>query len=279
MSRGGILVRTVPSLQLSSSMERAVRITIVIPSYRGCARVTRTVEQLSVALPTACGAHAVTWDVLIVDDGSPPPEQHVLRQWAHRRIADHVAVSTVCLPANRGQQEATIIGCALATGDIIVTMDDDGAHPAAVAVAMVECLLVHARLQVVYAAPVDPHISLVRRLGTRANNALFSLFAHKPWRVPVTSFRAMHRSLVQRALELPVSYPYLSAMIFALRPHVGVVRYRSPVVHKAGRASSRYSIRRLVTIFWGLLVFWGPLRPIGRRIRRPIRYDVAGGCP
>ena len=77
-------------------------------------------------------------------------------------------------------------------------------------------------------------------MGTVLNNLLFRLFAGKPLDVPVTSFRVIRRSLVNRALALPVSYAYLSAMLFACRPAVTVHRYPPPPETSPGGGKSLF---------------------------------------
>ncbi|MFW5796368.1 MAG: glycosyltransferase family 2 protein [Alkalispirochaeta sp.] len=265
-------------------------LTVVIPSYRGVHRIPTLLEELEATLP-AIPAGAGTGrgrliEILVVEDGSPEEEQHRLRDLvagrngALRQSRATVAFDyqTICLPRNRGQQYATIAGISLARGELIATVDDDGGHPPTVLVEMVRTMIDDPRINLLYAAPIADSTASrpwTRRVGTFFNNALFYLFAGKPFDVPVTSFRVIRRDLVQRALTLPVRYAYLSAMLFACHPRVAAHRY-IPVA--AGDGGSRYSLSRLASIFWNLLLYWGPLRPIGRFLRPPRPLDLPRGC-
>ncbi len=285
-------------------------LSVVIPSFRGHDRLPRFLDELVTAVQEdswdetvrASGAvrpgPSVEVEILVVDDGSPREEQQwVVRELARRnlRVNDRAGARTppgvsfrsVCLPENRGQQYATILGVAAAEGDLIATVDDDGAHPPAELLEMVRHMVDHPETDIMYGAPCRVDRS-VRRLGTLMNNALFSFFLGKPRDVPVTSFRVIRHRLVRCAVDRPVSFPYLSAMLFSCRPVVGVHRYNQtggPIgvsgqsggpVGKA--TTSRYTLTELFRIYWNLVLFWGPLRGVGRIIRPPRRIDVPRGC-
>lgn len=254
-------------------------LSVVIPTYRGASRLPATLKRLRTAV-MACGLSAV--EVLVVDDGSPPEEQEAV----HAVLADaagdgshlpaNLDLTVVCLTENRGQPEATVIGVGLTRGRLVATVDDDGGHPVEELPAMVSRFTQDPGLDLLYGAPVRRQgVSVFRRLGTVCNNLLFTLFAGKPWRVPVTSFRVIRRERVQAALAVPMSYPYLSAMLFASPPppKVGVHRYPAPPA-----TPSRYAPRRLLLVYWRLVLYWGPLRVLGRRLRPQRVYDVVGGC-
>jgi len=203
-------------------------------------------------------------------------------------VAVTIDYQTLCLSRNSGQQYATIAGVSLARGELIATVDDDGGHPPGALVEMVRTMIGDPEIDLLYAAPITDASAprpWTRRIGTLLNNVLFYLFAGKPFDVPVTSFRVIRRELVQRALALPVRYAYLSAMLFACHPRVAAHRYRPVAIRDGairdgtiGDGGSRYSLSRLASIFWNLLLYWGPLRPIGRFLRPPRPLDLPRGC-
>lgn len=255
-------------------------LSIVIPSYRGEAGLRQLLPRLMAVLSDLL-ADSQAAEVLVVDDGSGSSAQESL----HRLLAELSSVSghgrpelqALCLPSNRGQQEATLIGLAYSHGELVVTMDDDGEHPPEVLPGMLDRISNGADL--VYAAPVPSRERpLYRRAGTFMNNLLFRLFARKPWDVPVTSFRAIRGAAVRRALAVPVRFPYLSAMLFATEPRPSAAAVWYPARPGATRGGSRYSLRQLARVFAALLIFWGPLRPLGRFLRPELPFDAAGGC-
>jgi hypothetical protein len=142
---------------------------------------------------------------------------------------------------------------------------------------MVSTMQRHPEIDLLYGAPQEAtgRLPVYRRLGTTLNNVLFLVSVGKPWNVPVTSFRIIRADLLARALALPIRFPYLSAMLFGASPPPRVVvhRYRF-----RGTSSTRYSPLRLGRVFLGLLLYWGPLRSVGRLVRRRRPFDIAGGC-
>ena len=249
-------------------------VAVVIPSHNGS-------QQLSALFPKLCSilADLGESEVVVVDDGSTPVEAARLRELADRNSGVRLAR----LQERCGQIHATLLGVSIANGEIIVTMDDDGSHPSEVIPRMVELLRGDGELQLVYAAPRELSVRgksrrpLVRRLGTALNNHLFHRFLGLPPDIPVGSFRAIRRQLVDRALSRPVRYPYLSAMLLSFDPKVAALRYL-PSPRKERPGNSRYRFYRLLSVWLSLLLFWGPLEPVGRLLRRPRRIGTGNLC-
>jgi glycosyltransferase involved in cell wall biosynthesis len=283
-------------------------LSVVVPSYNGGSRLRRTLPRIVAAI-TASGVSSA--EVLIVDDGSDAANHDALERLvaasgggavAHTTTrrprvgagmvpgivaagpeeeeADHpgaIQVLLVCLPRNRGQQAATIIGAGLSRGHIVATLDDDGDHPPEELPAMITVMRHRPDVDLLYGAPLQSagRLPAYRRLGTFLNNLLFRISVGKPWDVPVTSFRIIRADHLARALALPIRFPYLSAMLFGASPPPRVAVYR---YHSRGTSSTRYSPLRLGGVFLGLLLYWGPLRGVGRLVRRRRPFDIAGGC-
>ncbi len=256
-------------------------ISVVIPTLNGAA----SLEKLLPRLMTACRERVDVRDIVVVDDGSDSLNQR--RLVALRERYPHLVL--VQLPQRSGQVHATLVGVSRAGGEIIITMDDDGAHPPKVVPRMVRILRNDTTLGLVYAAAREGTSNavrtatrrpakrsmragmrrVIRAAGTRLNNLHFHLFLGLPWSVPVGSFRAIRRDLLDRALGTPVRYPYLSAMLLQFRPRVACVRYRSRESSNRSPHHSRHEIRRLAGVLGRLLLYWGPLRPFGRLLRAP----------
>ena len=240
-------------------------LSVVIPTFRGADALVSLLPRLLDATRT------YRTEIIIVDDGSPPADRDRIRAFAETRRD----ITVVWLPQNRGQQSATLAGLVAARGCAVVTIDDDGAHPPSVIPHMVAQLR-HADL--VYAAPRDEERNAIRRVGTALNNALFSLFLGKPLSVPVTSYRAIDSHLLACALRVPVNFAYLSAMLFSCRPRVRAVFYEPPTSDIKDRSRSRYTIGRLLRVFFYLVLYWGPLRSLGRVLKRPQPFEIREGC-
>lgn len=240
-----------PNASLSGSApafyDARVQVSIVIPCHNPDARLVEMVG----ALCCVCAGRRT--EILLVDDRSNAAGRAVIGRAAE---AASVPVRVITLQQNIGQRLATIRGVEAAGGEFVVTIDDDGSHPAEVVPAILARL--EAGAQLVYAAPRFDRRPLLRRVGTVANNALFTLFLGKPLGVPVGSFRGFHRCLFDPVRAGEVPYPYLSALLLERRPRVETVRYRSA---QRSHRPSRYSLAKLVTGYAQMWRYWGPLRP------------------
>ncbi len=242
-----------------------LELSVVIPTYRGGPE--GVIDQLRGLYPPE------STEIIVVDDGSGERHQDGLRD----SLASLSGVTVIALPRRKGQANATLVGVAAASGRIVVTMDDDGEHPVKMVPVLVDA--VRSGNDLVYGAPrwglsgagngskAETNLgytSALRRLGTLLNNGLFSLSLGKPWHVPVTSFRAVHRSLLQRALRRPVRFGYLSAMLYAQKPTTAARFYlRSKV------SPTRYRVLALLRAYLQIALHWGPLRPFSPLTGRP----------
>lgn len=101
----------VPSSQLD--------VSVVVPVYNEEGNVALLIDELVAAFATI---PAVTWEVILVDDGSRDGSGAVLAEQARAR-PEHVRV--VVLRRNYGQTAALDCGFRLARGQVIVPMDAD----------------------------------------------------------------------------------------------------------------------------------------------------------
>lgn len=233
----------------------ALSFSVVIPTLNGSSRLVQLLPVLECYGPE---------EIILVDDCSRAGERYRLRELARL----NPLVRLISLPRRGGQIQATLVGVAAAGGEIVITMDDDGAHPPEIIPTIMALFREDREMGLVYAVPrgTPAERGVVRRLGTALNNGLFRAFLGLPRNASVGSFRGIRRDLLRRALSLPVRYPYLSAMLLAQGPRVSLLRYREPV---PSSRRSRYRLIRLMRIWWLLVLYWGPLRPLGRLLRSP----------
>jgi glycosyltransferase involved in cell wall biosynthesis len=94
--------------------------SVVIPVYRGAATLEPLVERLGEVL-----AHtADSYEVILVNDGSPDDSWNVISRLADQRKW----VRGVSLMRNYGQENATLCGILESRFEVIATMDDDLQH-------------------------------------------------------------------------------------------------------------------------------------------------------
>ena len=93
-------------------------LSVVIPVYNSAATLDLLATRLDGALDTAD-------EVVLVDDGSADSSWRELS----RIVATRPRWKALRLGRNSGQHSALLAGIRVATGDVLVTMDDDLQHP------------------------------------------------------------------------------------------------------------------------------------------------------
>lgn len=127
----------------------SICISVIIPVYKGAetlAAVVANVAQFFEVRTTPTGHQIIINEVLLVHDCGPDDSASKIKEIALL----HHQIRPVWLTKNFGQHAATIAGMSSATGDWVVTMDEDGLHNPSDIVLLIDCAL-NNDYQVVYA--------------------------------------------------------------------------------------------------------------------------------
>jgi len=98
-----------------------MNVSVVIPVYRSEKTLDALIERLGKALPS----FADSYEVVLVNDGSPDDSWGTIERLAR----SHPWVRGIDLMRNYGQHNATLCGIRTARYDVICTMDDDLQNP------------------------------------------------------------------------------------------------------------------------------------------------------
>lgn len=133
-------------------MTDPTRISVVIPTYAGQHTLPVLIEEIEkLRHIQAISNKFVISEVLLVHDCGRDRSDKIIENLAEK----YSFVRPVWLSRNYGQHAATMAGMASATGDWVVTMDEDGQHDPACIEMMLDVAL-NQSLQLVYAEPVNP---------------------------------------------------------------------------------------------------------------------------
>lgn len=236
------------------------RISIVIPVYAGertLPSLLAEIEPLTRAVTTPKGNTYVICEVLLVHDCGPDRSDTVLEKLS----AEYRFVQPVWLSRNYGQHAATLAGMASATGDWVVTLDEDGQQNPVDIAAMLDSA-VGSSLQLVYAQPTNPapHGWLRNGLSRTVKGVSTTLLGNRTIG-RFNSFRLVDGEIARTLAAYCGSGVYLDVGLFWITGYIGhcPVRLRSEM----GRPSG-YSYIKLISHFWRLILTTGtrPLRLI-----------------
>ncbi|MEE6138734.1 glycosyltransferase [Mycobacterium sp. 050128] len=238
---------------------RVDSISVVIPVYSGAATlpdVVKELEQLRSPQKTPAGRQFRVDEVLLVWDRGIRGSEEAVRELAERDEWIH----PVWLSRNFGQHPATLAGMTSSGGDWIVTMDEDGQHDPAYIGEFLD-IAYRDRTQLVYASPTNrpPH-GVFRNAASWLTKWIFLHIL-----VAADGVRAFnsYRLILGEAGRSVAAYAGAGVFLDVALSWVVANPSTCPVaMRQEGRPASAYTLRRLVSHFWRLVISSGtrPLR-------------------
>ncbi len=211
---------------------RLLDVSVVIPTYRGADSIEELIRRVDSTL-TAMG---LTFDIVIVNDASPDSTWTVLSEMSDTFPG---TIRIVDLLNNHGQAVATICGLANASGEIVVTMDDDLQHPPEEIPVLLNALHDHPGWDAVVGSWDRDH-GVLRSLGSTVHARLDQLAYGTPKGFRLTAFRALRRPVVDALVQHETRTPAVNPLILssAQQVHNVAVEHR-----ERPRGSSTFTLR------------------------------------
>jgi undecaprenyl-phosphate 4-deoxy-4-formamido-L-arabinose transferase len=221
-------------------MARRCDVSVVIPVYRSSATLRNLADRLAAVLE----AERLSWELILVDDGSPDDSWKEMVA-LHRQRPDRIVA--VQLTRNFGQHNALMCGLRRARGETIVSMDDDLQNPPEELPKLLAALR-EQQLDLVYGFSAERHHRGWRNSGSWLMTTLFR------WLFGVgagfTSFRAMRQDLVRSVLTYDLNFTFLDGLMAWNTNRIGAVRVR----HEArAQGKTGYSPAKLLLLSLNLL--------------------------
>ncbi len=211
--------------------------SVVIPCYRS----GEWIEELVTRISDVFEARGETFEVILVNDASPDETWPSIQKAAENRGY----VRGVNLLYNTGQYRATLCGLDRASGDYVLTMDDDLQHPPEEIPKLIQRMHEEPQLDCVLGKfPVKRHGPL-RNLGSRMVSRLYEVVYQKPRDIVPSSFRLMTKRLAKSLLMHATVNPVINSLVFRNTRRIENVE----VDHQPRtRGTSGYTFSRLVKI-------------------------------
>lgn len=223
--------------------------SIVVPVFNSAGVVGQTVDRIVEVFEDA----HLSYQVVLVNDGSRDGSWDVIASRA--RANPHIVALN--LLRNYGQHHANLAGLREATGDFVITMDDDLQNPPDQALILIDEAM-NGR-DVVFGKFERKQAAGYRRIGSKliamVNRRIFA----QPPGLVVSNFRILRRDVVERICASRTAHPYLTgqALMFSNnRAHV-LVRHEPRTVGKSSYSMARI-LRLVLTIMFSYSSF--PLR-------------------
>jgi len=213
-------------------------LSIVIPAY--CEE--RNVLQLYEELREVLADTGVTWELVIVDDGS---RDGTWGQICKLHVRD-VRVKGIRLSRNFGHQYALFAGLANAVGQAVITMDADLQHPPA----EIPQLLAHWHngSKIVHTVRIDHRdTSRMKKITSRMFYRIFSYLSGIHLSPGMADFRLLDRQVVDEILQLSEGGLFLRGLIHWLGYPSSQVEFRC---RERFSGESKYNVRKMLKFGW-----------------------------
>jgi glycosyltransferase involved in cell wall biosynthesis len=223
--------------------------SVVIPVFNSEPIVGDTIDQI-VDVFTGAG---LRYELILVNDGSSDRSWQVISERA-ARLPNVVALN---LMRNYGQHYANLAGITEATGDYVITMDDDLQNPPDQALVLIDAAM--AGHEVVFGQFEQKQAGGVRRLGSKLIGIINNRIFGKPADLVVSNFRILRRDVIDRIVGSRTTFPYITgqALMFSGDRANVLVRHDPRPVGK-----STYSLVRIMRLVLTILFSYSswPLR-------------------
>ena len=217
-----------------------MKLSFVVPCYRSEKTIGAVVDELRSVLMLR---QDVDYEILLVSDHSP---DNVYDKIERISALDPVHVKGVELARNFGQHAALMAGYRLSTGDVVISLDDDGQTPVESVFDLADALE-RESLDVVYGAYEEKQHNAFRNIGSKINDWMTCWLLDKPSGLKVTSYFAARRFVIEEILRYEQAFPYVIGLVLRTTRSVGnvFVKHRSRL-----EGTSGYTLSKLLGLWF-----------------------------
>lgn len=213
------------------------KLSFVIPCYGSEHTIIPVVHEVISLIDT----NRFDYEFILVNDCSKDNVWKSITQL----VDENPKVKGISFARNFGQQPALLAGFRHATGDYVISMDDDGQAPVESLNEMID-LLINEDYDIVYGCYQQVKQSGFRRFGSWFNHKMAVWFSNCPKDLFPTSFYVARKFLIEEISRFENCYAYISGLVFRTTRNIGkvYVKHRSRLEGHSG-----YTIRRLIGLW------------------------------
>lgn len=241
-----------------------MKISFIIPCYNTTTTIYNIVNEIEEEMNKRSGEQ---YEIVLINDASPNPETLPLLK---NVVKEKKNIILIDLAKNSGQPNAILAGCRYATGNYIMTSDDDGQTELHRLGEFIEKLqeggydVVCAK----YTNRIQP--SLFRRIGSGINRLMSDRLIERPKDVYMSTIFLAKRFVIDEIVKYDQPYGYLSGLILRVTQNIGNVEMEQQA-RNSGK--SGYTFKKLFSLWLnGFTAF--SIRPL--RIADLIGFLFAG---
>ena len=148
------------------------------------------------------------YEIIAVNDFSPDNVYQVLKRLA----ADNKKIKVLNLAKNFGKHSALMAGFSMVTGDLVVSLDDDGQCPVEHLWDMLDPIM-DGSCDVTLAGYYKKKESAFKQFGSKMNSYMSRILLGKPKELKFENYYAFKRFIIDEILKYGNPYPYMEGLI------------------------------------------------------------------
>jgi len=231
-------------------VDRRVRdISVVVPVYRSEA----SLPALAAAVDKALNAAKLSYELILVSDGSPDRSWLVIKQLATR----YPTVVGLCHRRNFGQDNAILTGLRRASGRAVVIMDDDLQHSPDDIPKLYEQMN-RSGADVVYAHFVEKKQKAWKRFGSWINGKFAQWLIDKPPNIYMSPFKIARKEVADLIAAFDGPFPYVDSLLFQVTDRFSFIQTEH---HPRLAGPSTYTFAKSLSV-WSRLAFSFSVKPL-----------------
>jgi|694.fasta_scaffold81826_3 glycosyltransferase involved in cell wall biosynthesis len=215
-----------------------MKISIIIPVFKSELIIEELLKKLFASLYNF--SKTLSYEIILINDNG------LDSCWSRieRLIKKNKKIKGIALAKNYGQHNAIMAGFNYCTGDYIITMDDDLQHDPNYIEIIVKKLI--EGYDVCYTDYINRQHTFWKKYASWINNIVSSHLLNKPYKLYLSSFRGIKRSLVDQLIKEKNANIYIDSIILKLTSnHTSV-----PIKHHIRfKGESTYTFSKLINLW------------------------------
>lgn len=214
------------------------KLSFVIPCYRSEHTIETVVEEL---IETVQKRKDYDYEVILVNDYSPDKVWDVIR----KLCMENSRIKGINLARNFGQHAAVMAGYRACSGELIISLDDDGQTPVDEVYRLID--KIDEGYDVVFAEYDTIKQNIFRRFGTFMNDMMMRTMLQKPKNIKTNSYCVARKFVIDEVLRYGNSYPFVVGLILRTTRKIADVKVKH---RKRIEGESGYTFRSLLKLWF-----------------------------
>lgn len=213
------------------------KLSFVIPCYNSEKTIGKVTDEI---IQIVTDINKYDYEIILVNDFSKDNTLSVIR-----RLCDkNEKIKGLSLAKNFGQPSATLAGCEISSGEIIVYSDDDGQTPLDELYSLLSKL--EEGYDVVFADFSVKKSNFFHNIGSRINNKMAEVLLRKPKGLYMGSFWVCESFVVKNAILCNNPFPYLAGIFLSITRNMTSV----PTSHRVRlEGKSNYTLKKMISLW------------------------------